>query len=106
MSDLKPSERGELEITDVNSFYLEQKKLKMIDLSNNINWVDTGTYKSLIDASNYFQNHEQKSRKKIACIEELVYKMGYINKEQLEKIANDMKSSEYGRYLMQIISYD
>ena len=106
VSDLKPSKRGELEITDVNSFYLEQKKLKMIDLSNDINWVDTGTYKSLIDASNYFQNHELKSRKKIACIEELVYKMGYINKEQLEKIANDMKSSEYGKYLLQIISYD
>jgi len=106
VSDLKPSKRGELEITDVNSFYLEQKKLKMIDLSNNINWVDTGTYKSLIDASNYFQNHEQKSRKKIACIEELVYKMGYINKEQLIALANEMKSSEYGKYILSTLKND
>jgi len=106
VSDLKPSNRGELEITDVNSFYLEQKKLKMIDLSNDVNWVDTGTYKSLIDASNYFQNHEQKSRKKIACIEELVYKMGYIKKEQLFALANEMKSSEYGKYLLSILKND
>ena len=106
VSHLKPSKRGELEITDVNSFYLNQRKLKMIDLSNSVNWVDTGTYKSLIDASNYFQQYEQKSRKKIACVEELVYKMGYINKEQLTEIANDMKSSAYGRYLLEILKYD
>ena len=106
VSDLKPSKRGELEITDVNSFYLEQKKLKMIDLSNDVTWVDTGTYKSLIDASNYFQQFEENSGRKVACIEELVYKMGYINKEQLTEIANDMKSSEYGRYLLEILKYD
>ncbi len=106
VSHLKPSKRGELEITDVNSFYLNQRKLKMIDLSNSVNWVDTGTYKSLIDASNYFQQYEQKSRKKIACVEELVYKMGYIKKEQLVNIAIEMKSSEYGKYLLEILNYD
>ena len=106
VSDLKPSNRGELEITDINSFYLNKQKLKMIDFSNDVTLVDTGTYKSLIDASNYFQQFEENSGRKVACIEELVYKTGYINKEQLTEIANDMKSSEYGRYLLEILKYD
>tara|TARA_B100000963_G_C22616569_1_gene667651 strand:+ start:658 stop:1542 length:885 start_codon:yes stop_codon:yes gene_type:complete len=106
LSDLKPSKRGELEITDINSYYLNKKKLKMIDLTNDVTWVDTGTYKSLIDASNYFQKFEESSGIKVACIEELVYKMGYIKKEQLIVLANEMKSSEYGKYLLNTLNND
>ena len=100
---LKPSERGEKEITDINNLYLSSKKLKLIRLQSNISWIDTGTYSSLIKASKYFENYEIKTGKKAACIEEIAYKMGYIDISQLNKIANSMHNSEYGNYLSKLI---
>ena len=97
---LKPSERGEKEITDINNIYLSSKKLKLIRLKPSISWIDTGTYSSLIKASKYFENHEIKTGKKAACIEEIAHKMGYIDRLQLQKIAKSMINSEYGKYLL------
>ena len=100
---LKPSERGEKEITDINNIYLLLKKLKLIPLKSNISWIDTGTYSSLIKASKYFENYEIKSGKKAACIEEIAYNLGYIDKKKLLKIYRGMQKSEYGKYLLNII---
>ena len=99
---LKPSKRGEKEITDINNFYLSKKKLKLILLDDNISWIDTGTYSSLIKASKYFEDYEKKTGKKAACIEEIALEMDYIDFEQLLRIANTMKNSEYGKYLFNI----
>ena len=99
---LKPSKRGEKEITDINNFYLFLKKLKLNLLSSNTSWIDTGTYSSLIKASKYFENYEKKTGKKAACIEEIALEMDYIDFEQLLRIANTMKNSEYGKYLLNI----
>ena len=100
--NLKPSKRGEKEITDINNFYLSLKKLKLNLLSSNTSWIDTGTYSSLIKASKYFENFEKKTGKKAACIEEIALEMDYIDFEQLLRIANTMKNSEYGKYLLNI----
>ena len=99
---LKPSHRNELEITDVNNYFLEKNKLKLINLDTKISWVDTGTYKSLINASNFFHQIEKNTNRKVACIEEIAFKMGYINKEKLRDIAKKMKNSDYGKYLIEI----
>ena len=101
--NLKPSKRGEKEITDINNFYLATKKLKLNLLDDSTAWIDTGTYSSLIKASKYFENYEKKSAKKAACIEEIAYNMGYIDISQLNKIANSMRNSEYGNYLLNLI---
>ncbi len=100
---MKPSKRGELEITDVNNYFLRMKSLKLIQLDSQVSWIDTGTYESLIKASKYFQEVEKKTGKKIGCVEEIAYKMGYINKKKLNKIAKSMKSSDYGKYLSKIL---
>ena len=99
---LKPSERGEKEITDINNLYLSSKKLKLIILKSNISWIDTGTYSSLIKASKYFEIYEKKTGKKAACIEEIAHEMGYIDISQLNRIANSMHNSEYGNYLLNL----
>ena len=101
---LKPSKRGEKEITDINNIYLSLKKLKLIRLKSNISWIDTGTYSSLIKASKYFENFEIKTGKKAACIEEIAFKMGYITKNELDKIAKSMCKSDYGKYLSKLVS--
>lgn len=100
---LKPSSRGEMEITDINNFYLSKNKLKLNLLDDDIAWIDTGTYGSLIKASKYFEEFEKNSGKKSSCIEEIAYRRGFINKLQLIKIAESMKSSDYGKYLKSII---
>ena len=100
--NLKPSLRGEKEITDINNRYLSLNKLKLNILSSDISWIDTGTYSSLIEASKYFEDFEKSSNKKAACIEEIAFKMGYIDKLQLQKIAQSMTSSEYGKYLFNL----
>ncbi len=100
---LKPSKRGEKEITDINNIYLSSKKLKLIQLNPNISWIDTGTYSSLIRASKYFENFEIKTGKKVACIEEIALDMKYINKKQLKAIAMSMINSDYGKYLLNLI---
>ena len=99
---LKPSKRGEKEITDINNVYLSSKKLKLIQLNPNISWIDTGTYSSLIRASKYFENFEIKTGKKVACIEEIAFDMKYINRKQLKAIAMSMINSDYGKYLLNL----
>jgi len=101
---LKPSKRGEKEITDINNFYLSKKKLKLILLDDNISWIDTGTYSSLIKASKYFEDYEKKTGKKAACVEEIAYEMGYINLSQLRTLADFMHNSDYGNYLQNLTS--
>lgn len=100
---LKPSQRGEKEITDINNIYLSTKKLSLTKLDSTIAWIDTGTFSSLIQASKYFEDYEFKTGKKAACIEEIAYNMGYIDNQQLLKIAMSMNNSEYGKYLLNLI---
>ena len=99
---IKPSSRGELEITDINNTYLRQGKLKVELLGRGFCWLDTGTHESLQQASSYVQTIQERQGLKIACIEELAYRLGYIGKDQLEKLANDMTQNEYGLYLLDL----
>ena len=96
---LKPSNRNELEISDINNIYLKLNNLKLIRLSSDFYWSDTGTYDSLISASQYFQNIEKRTGNKYGCIEEIVYNLGYINKNQFLSNIENLKNSSYGRYL-------
>ena len=102
--NLNPSLRGELEITDINNHYLSQNKLRLVKLDSETSWIDTGTYDALIQASKYFQDYENKTTKKVACIEEIALNLGYIDNTKLMSIANSMKNSNYGKYLLKIIS--
>ncbi|MCG2710832.1 MAG: glucose-1-phosphate thymidylyltransferase RfbA [Candidatus Omnitrophica bacterium] len=99
--DIKPSPRGELEITDLNNVYLKDKKLKVRLLKQGYAWLDTGTYNSLIDASIFIKTIEDRQGLKIGCLEEIAYKKGYITKEQLLKLAGHINTS-YGEYLRKI----
>ncbi|MGW8302840.1 MAG: glucose-1-phosphate thymidylyltransferase RfbA [Desulfobacterales bacterium] len=99
---LKPSERGELEITDVNLFYLRQKKLKVELLGRGYAWLDTGTHEALQQAASYVQAIQERQGLKIACVEELAYRLGYITADQLANLAQDMMQNEYGQYLLEI----
>ncbi|MFT6077397.1 MAG: glucose-1-phosphate thymidylyltransferase [Myxococcota bacterium] len=100
---LKPSERGELEITDINKVYLERKKLGIIKLGRGFAWFDAGTPDSLIDSAQFIQTIEKRQGLKIACLEELAYRRGFINKAKLEKLASRYKpSSDYRKYLDKI----
>lgn len=100
--DLKPSARGEYEITDVNKVYLEMGKLKVSILDRGTAWLDTGTFDSLMQASQFVQVIEQRQGIKIACIEEIAYRKGFINKAQLIETAQPLLKSGYGQYLMEI----
>lgn len=100
--NIKPSPRGEYEITDVNRYYLEQGKLKVGILSRGTAWLDTGTFASLIQASQFVQVIEERQGLKIGCIEELAYRNGFIDRAQLEKIATPLLKSGYGDYLMNL----
>jgi glucose-1-phosphate thymidylyltransferase len=99
---LKPSERGELEITDVNLSYLRQKKLKVELLGRGYAWLDTGTHEALQQAASYVQAIQERQGLKIACVEELAYRLGYINADQLADLAQDMMQNDYGQYLLEI----
>jgi len=101
--NLKPSARGEYEITDVNKVYLKQKKLDVKILERGSVWLDTGTIKSLMQATQYVQIIEERQGKKIGCIEEVAYEKGFINKTQLLKIAEPLKKSGYGSYLEKLV---
>lgn len=97
---IKPSPRGELEITTVNQQYLEQGDLKVEVMGRGYAWLDTGTHESLLEASNYIQAIENRQGLKVACIEDIAYEMGYINKEQLLVLAEPLKKNGYGQYLI------
>ncbi len=100
--NLKPSDRGELEITDVNKAYLKKGKLKVGVLQRGTAWFDTGTFDSMMKASQFVQTIEEIQNFKIGCIEEVAYKKGYIDKTQLQNLAADLLKSGYGKYLMEI----
>lgn len=101
--NIKPSARGEYEITDVNTEYLNRGKLKVQLLGRGSAWLDTGTFRSLMQASQFVQVIEDRQGRKIGCIEEAAYKMGFINDEQLKKLAEPLLKSGYGDYLLSLI---
>ena len=101
---LKPSPRGEYEITDVNKAYLQRGKLKVSVLDRGTAWLDTGTFDSLMQAALFVQVIEQRQGIKIACIEEIAYRKGFINREQLLKTAEPLMKSGYGEYLLNLVS--
>jgi glucose-1-phosphate thymidylyltransferase len=101
--NLKPSPRGEYEITDVNLEYLRRGQLRVELLGRGFAWLDTGTHEALQQASNYVETIQERQGIKISCIEEIAYQLGYINDEQLKELANEYRNNEYGRYLISII---
>ncbi|MBW2366871.1 MAG: glucose-1-phosphate thymidylyltransferase RfbA [Deltaproteobacteria bacterium] len=103
---LKPSNRGELEITDVNMAYLKTGRLRVEKLGRGIAWLDTGTHETLMQANNFIEAIENRQGLKIACIEEIAYRQGYIDAEQVERLARPLMKNGYGQYLMAMLSYD
>ena len=102
--NLKPSVRGELEITDINKIYLEQEQLHVGILDRGTAWLDTGTFDSLMQAGQFVHVIEERQGLKIGCIEEIAFEQGFIDKEQLERIAHPLVKSGYGKYLLKLIS--
>ncbi len=100
--NLKPSKRGELEITDLNRLYLEENRLKVKLLGRGFAWLDTGTHESLLQASNFIATIEQRQGLKVSCIEEIAYKKGFISKEQLIELAQPLSKNQYGEYLLSL----
>ena len=100
---LKPSPRGELEITDVMNFYLKRGELRVELLGRGFAWLDTGTHESLLEASNFIETIEKRQGLKVACVEEVAYRMGYIDSKQLSGLAQRLMKNAYGQYLMQIV---
>lgn len=100
---LKPSPRGELEITDVNRWYLERGQLRTQVLGRGIAWLDTGTHDSLMEASTFIQTIEKRQGLKVACPEEIVYRLGYIDADQLRTLASKIAKSTYGQYLLRLL---
>lgn len=101
--DLKPSARGELEITDVNRIYLEQKKLHVQLMGRGFAWLDTGTHASLVDATLFVRTIEERQGLKISCVEEIAYRMGYITGDDLRALAEPLRKSGYGEYLLKVL---
>jgi glucose-1-phosphate thymidylyltransferase len=100
---LKPSPRGELEITDVNRWYLERGQLRTQVLGRGIAWLDTGTHDSLLEAGTFIQTIEKRQGLKVACPEEIVYRLGYIDADQLRALASKIAKSSYGQYLLRLL---
>lgn len=103
---LKPSKRGELEITDLNKMYMEEKKLKVEIFGRGMAWLDTGTHNSMLQASNFVETVQNTQGTYIACLEEIAYRKGWITKEQVRELAEPLMKTGYGRYLMDIINED
>lgn len=103
---LKPSARGELEITDLNRVYLEEGNLEIKLMGRGMAWLDTGTYESLLQAANFIATLEQRQGLKVACIEEIAYTKGFISREQLITLAKPVEKSQYGQYILRIASED
>ena len=102
--EVKPSARGELEITTLNNLYLEQKQLKLVLFGRGFTWLDTGTHEALNDASNFVKSIEEHQGLKVSCVEEIAYTNGWINKEQLVEIGTKMGKNEYGQHLLNVAS--
>lgn len=102
--EIKPSQRGELEITDVNNRYLQMGELHCEIMRRGMAWLDTGTHDSLLEASVFIQTMEKRQGLKIACPEEIAFRLGYIDAEQLAKLAHDIRKSRYGEYLLQLLN--
>jgi glucose-1-phosphate thymidylyltransferase len=102
-SSLKPSARGELEIVDVMSAYLKRGELRVELLGRGFAWLDTGTPESLLEACMFIQTIEKRQGLKIACVEEIAYRMGYIDAEQVRRLAESLNKNDYGRYLLEVI---
>jgi len=100
---IKPSQRGELEITDVNKEYLKKGKLRVELMGRGYAWLDTGTHDSLLEAGEFISTIEKRQGLKIACIEEIAYKLGYIDKEQLLRLSRNLNHNEYGKYLLRLL---
>ncbi|TCV83429.1 glucose-1-phosphate thymidylyltransferase RfbA [Sulfurirhabdus autotrophica] len=100
---LKPSPRGELEITDVNKIYLNKMKLEVVVMGRGMAWLDTGTHESLLEASLFIQTIEKRQGLKIACPEEIAYRLGYLSAEKLEQLAAPMSKNGYGQYLLELL---
>ena len=98
--EVKPSDRGELEITTLNQMYLEEHRLRVKLMGRGFAWLDTGTHESLLEASMFIQAIEKRQGLKVACIEEIAYEMGYIDAQKLEELAQPLKKNEYGKYLL------
>jgi glucose-1-phosphate thymidylyltransferase len=103
---LKPSPRGELEITDINRAYLERRDLHVEKLARGIAWLDTGTHDALMQASNYVHAIEERQGLMVACLEEIAYRMGYIGAAELARLARAMESSAYGQYLFRVLEHE
>ena len=99
---IKPSKRGELEITDLNKMYLEERSLKVNLLGRGFAWLDTGNHKNLLQASNFIETIQERQGNYVACIEEIAYKNGWITREQLKELAKSLLKTEYGKYLLDI----
>ncbi|OAU91835.1 glucose-1-phosphate thymidylyltransferase, partial [Lacticaseibacillus rhamnosus] len=100
--NLKPSPRGELEITDVNKAYLERGQLDVELLGRGFAWLDTGTHESLHEAASFIETVQKRQNLKIACLEEVAYRMGYIDRDQLRKLAQPLKKNDYGQYILRL----
>jgi glucose-1-phosphate thymidylyltransferase len=101
---VKPSPRGELEITDLNRIYLEEKSLSVKLLGRGMAWLDTGTHQSMLQASNFVESIEERQGLKVACLEEIAYRKGYITKDQLHELAKPLIKNQYGQYLIKIMN--
>jgi glucose-1-phosphate thymidylyltransferase len=105
-ASLKPSVRGELEITDVNRVYLEQGQLNVELLGRGYAWLDTGTHESLLQAGNFIETIEQRQGLKIACLEEIAYRSGWIAADRVAEIAEPMRKNAYGQYLLALLEQE
>ena len=104
-AQIKPSARGELEITDVNRVYLEKNQLNVEKLGRGAAWLDTGTHESLLEAGNFIQTIEKRQGLKVACLEEIAYQMGYIDARGVEKQIEQLGKTEYAQYLKQMLEH-